>query len=232
VCCLVVCTPSLIIAEEPAEKELSAQRILERIRDVYKRSHSYRDTGAVKTVFIKTSGNETVEKRFTTAFIRPDRFRFEYKERRDEKRDSRYIVWCKGKDVQTWWDWDLEPLIEKDKSLRLALAGATGVSSGAAHNIPALLLPKKIGGRLLTDLTDVKRIGDMKLGKTECFRVEGEAGGSPTTLWIDRKSFVVRRIDEQQEFDSFRTERTTTYEPVIDGEIADGLLEFGAPEQQ
>lgn len=54
----------------------------------------------------------------------------------------------------------------------------------------------------------------------------------PITLWIDKKSYLVRRIDEQATFDTFRTQMTTTYEPVIDGEIADKLLEFDPPQQK
>jgi hypothetical protein len=229
-CCVVAGIQFSINADEPMQNDLSAQQILERVQEVYKRCRSYRDTGIAKTVFIKTNSKEVVEKRFATAFIRPDRFRFEYKERGEDGRDSRYIVWCKGKDVKTWWD--RQPGIEKEKSLGLALAGATGVSSSTAHNIPVLLLPKKVGGRLLTEMTEIKRISNMTLEKFDCCRVEGKVGESPTTLWIDQKSFVVRRIDEQTEFATFRTERTMTYEPMLDGEIADELLEFGAPSQK
>jgi hypothetical protein len=42
----------------------------------------------------------------------------------------------------------------------------------------------------------------------------------------------VRKIDSQTKFTDFRTETTTTYEPVIDEEIADKLLEFDPPEQK
>jgi hypothetical protein len=42
----------------------------------------------------------------------------------------------------------------------------------------------------------------------------------------------VRRVDEQAKFDNFRTEQTTIYEPVIDGEITDKMLEFDPPQQK
>ena len=137
---------------------------------------------------------------------------------------SRNIIWANGKDVQTWWD--IKPGIEKAKSLHLAVAGATGVSGGSAHVIPALLLPDVVGGANLTAITDVKRAEDGKLDKAECFRVEGKFGKQPITLWIDKKSYLVRRIDEQTTFDTFRTEQTTTYDPTINDKIADKLLEI------
>jgi hypothetical protein len=52
------------------------------------------------------------------------------------------------------------------------------------------------------------------------------------TLWIDKKTFLVRRIDTQTKFGYFRTEKTTTYDPVIDGEITDKMLEFDPPKQK
>ena len=51
------------------------------------------------------------------------------------------------------------------------------------------------------------------------------------TLWVDKKTFLVRRIDSQIKFDNFSTQETTTYKPVIDGEVTDKMLEFDPPKQ-
>ena len=210
------------MAEEPKPDKFTAKQIVERIAEEYAKCKSYRDSGVVKTIFIRTDRKRTVEKPFTTAFVRPDRFRFEYKDK-----GRRYIVWCKGNDVQTWWD--VTPGIKKPESLGLALAGATGVSSSSAHTVPALLIPDEVGGRRLTDITEAKRIEDANLDKVDCFRIQGQFVGSPMTIWVDKNTFLVRRIDSQKKFDDFRTERTTTYEPVINGEISDKMLEFDPP---
>lgn len=53
----------------------------------------------------------------------------------------------------------------------------------------------------------------------------------PQIVWIDKASFLVRRIDEQTTFDNFRTEATTTYEPVLDGLVTDQLLAFDPPQR-
>ena len=170
---------------------------------------------------------------FTTAFIRPERFRFEYRKQKRENQQSRYIIWANGKDVQTWWD--VRPGVEKKDSLASALGAATGVSSGSARRIPGLLLPDQIGaGWDIKALGELKRIEDGKLAKVDCFRVQGATGVpayGPVTLWIDKATFLVRRIDEQGKFDNFRTEVTTTYDPVIDGEITDKMLEFDPPKR-
>jgi len=215
------------VADEPRQDALTAQQVLERMAKAYANCKSYRDSGVVKTVFIEANGQRTVEKPFTTAFVRPDRFRFEYKERSPDGRESRYLVWRQGKDVQTWWD--VTPGIKKADSLGLALAGATGVSGSSAHTVPSLLLPQEVGGRRLTDMTEVKRIEDAKLGEADCFRLQGMYASNPMTLWIDKKTYLVRRVDTQNKFDNFRTEGTTTYDPVVDGEITDKMLEFDPP---
>ena len=149
---------------------------------------------------------------------------------------SYQIASSEGKDVQTWWD--VAPGIEKPQSLGFALAGATGVSGGSAHTVPALLIPDEVGGRRLTDITEAKRIEDAKLNKVDCFRIQGQFVGSPMTLlvdnmtlWVDKKTFLVRRIDSQIKFDNFSTQETTTYKPVIDGEVTDKMLEFDPPKQ-
>ena len=118
------------------------------------------------------------------------------------------------------------PGIEKRESLDLAISGVSVPTESSAVNIAQLLMPDRItGGRLA--FKQPKRLEDGKLDKAECFRVEGMWQRRPITVWIDKKSYPVRRIDEPRKFDTFRTERTTTYDPTINDKIADKMLEFG-----
>ena len=144
---------AISVADEPNLDDPSAGQILDRMVRAYADCKTYRDTGVVKTVFIEANGTRTVEKPFTTAMVRPDRFRFEYKETGNQR--NRYIIWSSGKDVKTWWG--IKPGIKMSDSLELALAGATGVSGGSAHTIPAMLLPDKVSGLKLT--ANQKRTG-------------------------------------------------------------------------
>jgi outer membrane lipoprotein-sorting protein len=57
--------------------ELTSEEILDRMVEAYSSCKTYQDSGVVKTIFIQNGGERVVEKRFTTAFVRPDRFRFE-----------------------------------------------------------------------------------------------------------------------------------------------------------
>ena len=213
--------------------------IIARMARVYAGCKSYRDSGVVTTVFFEDRGKRTVEKPFTTAFVRPDRFRFEFRDTMGT-RQTRYIIWSAGKKPRTWWDviwsnsmevrtwWDVKPGIEKPASLYRAVGGAAGISGRSSNTIPALLLPGELGGSL-TVITEAKRVEDGTFEKVECFRIQGKFGNQPITLWIEKRSYLVRRIDEQATFDTFRTETRTTYNPTINEKIAARLLEFDPP---
>jgi outer membrane lipoprotein-sorting protein len=206
---------------------LTGKEILERMAKAYAGCKSYQDTGVVKTVFIETERNWAEERPFTTTFVRPDRFRFEYWEKQGARHEGRYIVWRGGKQIRTWWD--VRPGVSKPPSLGRALAGATGVSGGSAHTIPSLLLPDEIGGRKLTDMTKATRIEDAKLGDFECFRVHGDFAGNQMMLWIEKKTYLVRKIEEAEKSKDFRTLETTSYDPVIDGKVSEEVLDFKPP---
>ena len=215
---------TLATADDPKLDDPSPKQILDRMAKAYADCKSYRDSGVVTTVFVKNTVKRTVERPFTTAFVRPDLFRFEYKDN-----NRRYLISANGQNVQVWWD--VKPGIQKPESLQLAVGGATGVSGGSAARIPAMLMPGKLKGWGGVHISDAKLIKDGKLENVECFRLEGQYADNPITLWIEKKSYLVRRIDEQRKFDDFRTEQTTTYDPNIDGKITDKMLEFDPPAQ-
>jgi hypothetical protein len=235
---------------------LSADEILERMAKVYANCESYQDSGCVTTVFVHADGQRTDQRPFSTAFVRSGRFRFEFQSYFHGHRWDRYIVWANGADVRRWWD--IQPGVSQEQSLSLALAAATGVSGSSAHTVPALLMPDSIGGRRLTDLTQLELLGEAMLGEVECLRIQGKLlmnidpaererrrqqimkvtgkdmgtpERGPETLWIDKATFLLRRIDVQTQFESFRTDSVTIYEPLLDVAIAENQLRFGPPEE-
>jgi outer membrane lipoprotein-sorting protein len=215
-----------VAADKESTDALTAQQILDKMAETYATCKSYRDSGVVTNDFGPRPGSAATYPRhvdvkpFRTAFVRPDRFRFEYDDTTPEKP---YIIWAKAGDVRTWWH--VKPGEETQTSLEMAVAGATGVSSGSAHTIPALLLPQKVGGRRLMALTDLKRLPDETLDKTACFKLEGMFVNRPTTLWLDKATFLLVRMVQ----DSGLTLGTTVYKPQRDIEIPAADLEFNVP---
>lgn len=245
-CLFLLSSATPLAAQDNATHDaLTAEQILQSMAQTYANCRSYYDSGMVKMIFFMADGERTSEKPFTTAFVRPDRFRFEYTEQLADGRESRYIVWQSGPLVQIWWSIESDEFLDAlDSSLASALAGGTGISGGSAHTVPALLLPDEIRGWRLMDMTEARRIEDAKLDEggcevtvssgqgDDCYRIQGQHADSPIILWIEKKTFLVRRIDREHQFEDFRTEMTTTYSPVIDGEITEGMLEFGAPDEE
>ena len=208
---------------------LTAMAIIKRMQDEYVNSMSYSDSGVVKTVFIYTNNKRTVKKQFTTAFIHPDRFRFEYREKKHGSGEHRFIIFLKGKDLQTYWD--LKKGMKLD-SLDRAVAAATGISGGSAITVPAMLLPNEITWRRAIRFYKPKRIDDDLIDKTDCFRIHDLIGGSPTTLWIDKENFLLRKIYREQAFSDFKAQTTTIYKPVLNGKVPDEMLDFNPPKKK
>lgn len=215
-------------AENKHPDNLTVMEIIERMENAYANSRTYSDSGVVKIVF-SGSVNTTVEKPFTTAFIRPDRLRYSFKEKKADGREQNFIIQLKGKHVQTYWD------VQKDlkhESLGRAVASAAGVSNGSAITVPGMLLPDEITWRRAIRFNQPKRIDDDVFDNADCFRVQDLILNNPTTLWIDKKTFLLRKIYREQEFEDFRTQETTTYIPNLNGEVTNYLLEFNSPDQK
>ena len=222
--------------------EAQARLIIARMANAYANCESYRDTGVVESRYIEKTGSRTVEQPFTTAFVRPGRFRFEYSSNEGGEKPYRYIICSQPKESPSWWDWiwsntndvntwwDVQPGIKTSKSLGFALGGATGVSGGSAPTTAALLLPGEVWGSL-TSLQDLRLPAERKLGGVECFRVEGSYGKLPTTFWIDKETYLLRRREQLMTLTDFSVEQTTTYQGVIDQPVAAELLAFNPPLQ-
>lgn len=218
--------------KKPAATQPAARQILDKMAHVYASCQTYMDKGVVTTVFFRNDRKRTAKKPFTTAFVRPDRFRFEFKARRGEEEWDRYIVWRDGKSVQTWWD--VQPGIGKGASLSMALGAALGVSSGSAGTIPSLLMPDKgISGKLLTSMTDLELLAEEDVDGVPCVKVQGkDFRGETITLWIEKEMHLLRKIFEHKTFPDFRTETTTTYQPQINVDIPPEALKFNPPQNK
>ena len=208
-------------------KLLTAEAILRQTARAYAGCRAYEDAGVVRVVFIHPDSRRIVKRPFRTAFIRPHRFRYEFRKGKWDAGKDRYIVWSDGKTIKTWWD--TEGRNETLKSLRMAIASATGVSGGSAHVVASLLLPKKIGWGPITNLKHPTRIRDGRVNGVQCFRVQGEVGDVPTQVWLDKATFLIRKILPCYEFKNFRTEHSIIFFPKMGTKIRDDLLQFNPP---
>jgi hypothetical protein len=191
----------------------------------YTSCSSYVDEGEVRTIFLEQSGRRTQIKPFSTVFVRPSDFRFEYKERRGEDEWNSYIIWKNAESVKTWWS--IRPGVKSPQDLSFALGGAAGVSSNASTTVPALLMPELTLGHRIKSLSGLKLVGEEDIHGKSAYKIEGtDLLQDVMTLWIDKESLLIVRIYQKKKFENFETETTTTYKPQVNVEVAREKLAF------
>lgn len=207
----------------------SAADIMERMASAYASCRSYVDEGEVRTVFHEQGGRRTRVKPFSTAFVRPSDFRFEYKERRGEEDWNSYIVWRGADSVKTWWS--VKPGVNSPTDLFSALGGAAGVSSGSAVTVPALLMPDLARGNRIKSLSGPKLLGEEEVDGRRAHKVEGlDSRNNVVTIWVDAESMLLLKVYEKVKAEKYEAETTTTYKPQVNVEVAREKLAFNPPE--
>jgi hypothetical protein len=138
----------------PMTPELSAADLLQRTASIYANCSSYQATGAVTTVFVTGKwpwDRRTTKKRFKTAFVRPDRFYFEYREvgvgPESEWRGG--VIWAKNSEQKNW---STQRFISAGcESISDAVGTFAGVSDGASPFIPRMLISDSGGASSLPE---------------------------------------------------------------------------------
>jgi len=84
---------------------------------------------------------------------------------------------------------------ETPEDLDLAIAGATGISSGTAHTIASLLFPE-VSGFSLLDLRRIRFRRSRVVDGVRCVAVSGlhPYGGGRYTAWFGEQDFLLRRL--------------------------------------
>ena len=200
-------SPAVIPAhtQNSTTKSMTALQIMDQMKTAYRTCTSYSDTGRYETGLNNGS--------FKTAFIRPDRFRFEYQ---SDNLLSHYLVWGKGNQAEFR---SAVPFESTRMRLDEAVASATGVSEETAHMIPCLLLKKELGGYSVDDMTGIHRLSDAVIDGQDCYCIAGKRLGDQTTvttLWLEKRTFLIRRIDEGG--------MVMTYQPIVNGKITEQAL--------
>ena len=207
---------------------LTAVDILSRMKKVYANAQTYQDKGLVKVVICFPDRDHTVKKPFTTAFIRPSRFRFEFKEIDPLLKTSKFIAYQNGQDIKAHWD--LDEGVSQITSIGEALAAAAGISGGSARTVPTMLLPEESHFRnAILFFSSPKRAADEVIEGIDCYRIEEQNDYRDLTLWIDKEEFLLRKMYKEQDLENSRAETTTTYKPILNGEVTEKMLEFGSP---
>src|SRR5947207_3211226 len=105
------------------------------MKEAYASLASYSDSGIVRTYRIPLTPHEIT---FTTSYVRPGLFKFAWVMPHPYPPLSyikwRSAIWSNDSGAYIWWDIEKEKGPSRVDDLRMAVAGATGVSMGSAPN--------------------------------------------------------------------------------------------------
>ena len=174
-----------------------ADDVMDKMAAAYAACSSYRDTGVVTTTFF--SGEEHIQRLlFSTRFVRPDRFCFEYREQGRAGGWIQHALWLDGETVRSWWS--SREAMQVHPSLQLAIAAFTGVSSSSSYNVPALLMPELRGGVGVPRRYQLIEVA--AAAAAGCLVVEETRNGMNYHRlhhWIDQRSWMLRRVASPRE---------------------------------
>ena len=224
--CITILLLANLVHTKP-QSPMSAQEIIDRMAEVYASCRTYSDEGEVHTEYLRVPRLEPMHQPFSTAFVRPASFRFEFSRRRGKEGWDRYIGWKEGEVEKAWWPANSN---EEQSPLERTLNGFGSVSNGAALTIPSLLLPNLFrGGSILTSLGELTLAGEDKVEGRKTFRIEATFQGTTVKLWIDQREFLVLKIYRKIKFGGVDLETTTKYKPQVNGDISSAKLAFNPP---
>ena len=221
------------------------------MKSMYAGLGSYADTGEVVTIFVSADGRRHGSRKpFRTAFVRPDRFRFEFTEQENEfATQDPFVVWSDGDTTRVWWT--LRPSVRTMSSVRDGIWAAAGVSGGSSSMVPTMLLGLRDFPLDLVFLSRARVDGEEKVERTRCVRLtwsEAEQGSAGITMeppppgmdvpdsttetltaWISVQDLTLRKLVETTRFSDFRSEDTITWRPTPNAEIEPSEFAFVPP---
>jgi hypothetical protein len=234
-------------------EQASAVAILVRMAERYAECGSYQDVGELVDVIVngpKPWQRRTSRKSFQTAFVRPEKLLFEFKERTlgPELEWPHYALWTDAGGVREWSTFLAEetPRTARFDGLASALRSEELLYFGTTCR-PARLLLGLDGADTLADVESAEIAGEDEIDGHACWRVAARREGRPETFWIDKQSRLLRRHHERTYFDptvervllpkgaalslvsKFTTETTTFYSPRADVEIPNSVFAITPP---
>ena len=210
--CLLIFSGTAVQAQQPAAPE-----ILKHSAAVYSGCRTYSDEGTASFKFIGMSfGEVSMQTHFQTAFVGPERFRFEVD---GPGRMGTWIVWANGDDIRT--SAPSGSLFDRFNSLDAALLQLGFTSAGSSLTVPQLLMSRYLrADDLLSLISNPKLTGEEKVDGHKAFLIEATIWNEPIKIWIDREQYLILKISRKTTLSIRSQEITIQYKPRVNAEIA------------
>jgi len=198
-------------------QQSTAPDILKKVTDVYSNCRTYSDEGTASFKLAGRSfGAGARQVPFRTAFVSPDRFRFEVDM---GGKSEPWVVWKDGDLIRT------TASSFSNRTLDSALSSFGFPSYGGSLTIPQLLLPKSVRTTdLLSLISNPTVTGEEKIDGHAAYRIEGTLWDQPITIWIDRAQYLILKVYRQTYIGNRGEEVTLQYRPKLNSDIRPGQL--------
>lgn len=202
------CLDSLVKAQNLGP---DTQTIFDRMIATYANLSSYQDSGVVSLalddpLIVNTKGrvlknvamqSDTLVS-FKTYYLRPNRFRFEWKSSTQAAaRES--VIWFDGKRAYLWMPTESSSRtfeLTSSLDLGITLDQALSPSLGSVFFVPTLLLKKATVFPFADMLSIAKQVSivreELVNGET-CYVIKADLSGVPWLLWIGKESYLLRK---------------------------------------
>ncbi len=172
-----------------AETRPSVSDFLGQIQTTYDKMQSYSSVGDITADFsVPGTGRQESHYTFSIKLARPNLYRIKW-ELRAPYMTVKGAAWSAGDGNFVSVPGQTSPLHPKDMSTALSMA--TGISGGAASTIPAIFFGMS-NGKL--KLKDAAFAPDADIERDACFVITKKRAPIGVTLWISKKSKLLRQI--------------------------------------
>jgi hypothetical protein len=125
---------------------------------------------------------------FTVRLARPELYRIEWSQPVHDSYTNEGAAWSAGDGHHLRLGSQDRPL---QKDLDLNLAGATGVSGGAAHTLPSIFFQRPAS--VLKMMQNPTLLPNEKIGDEDCKVITGQVAGQKLILWVTKDSLLKQR---------------------------------------
>lgn len=199
---LVLALTLMAIINTPAyTEETDAAVIFNKVVETYKAMDTYQSEGIATTEVISPQGNTKLQTVFTIKLKKPNLYQISWRQINQAMPQMSQIgaVWNAGDQpylfIGAMGVKNEYYKVDKDE---MAIAGATGISSGAAYTIPSLFLSffqNQTPGFLHLTAPKIERLEE--IDGRECYVISGSSKVSAKeTFWISKDGYLIVKTSQ------------------------------------
>jgi outer membrane lipoprotein-sorting protein len=181
---------TVVLSSGLAGETLPPADIIKRAQAKYASLTNYSDEGKS----IATVDGITITTLFTIRLAQTNLYRIEWQQNSESAFSS---IKTKAQAVWSAGEGDFLELGSgaiRQASQAMALAGATGISGGAAATIPGIFFKLNWGNQFGDSVLSEKQQADEKVGDVDCYVFTSDSKGPTRTLWIGRQDFLIHQV--------------------------------------